>query len=121
MTMRRLFIIRRDLRLSTGKLAAMVGHCCEAYWTNLLKCGAIEDQEYHTFPTLDEEGKSHWFKFRHHRIAEACKKAEEGCNQVHDSASELQAVNYRRAEDAAASRFHLPPRHNPSGRGICTH
>ena len=35
--MRRLFIIRKDLHLSAGKLAAMVGHCCEAYWTNLLK------------------------------------------------------------------------------------
>jgi peptidyl-tRNA hydrolase len=35
--MRRLFIIRKDLHLSGGKLSAMVGHCCEAYWTNLLK------------------------------------------------------------------------------------
>ena len=35
--MRRVFIIRKDLHLSAGKLAAMVGHCCEAYWTNLLK------------------------------------------------------------------------------------
>ena len=35
--MRRLFIIRKDLHLKPGKLAAMVGHCCEAYWTNLLK------------------------------------------------------------------------------------
>lgn len=35
--MRRLFIIRKDLKLSSGKLSAMIGHCCEAYWTNLLK------------------------------------------------------------------------------------
>ena len=35
--MRRLFIIRKDLHLSAGKLAAMVGHCSEAYWTNWLK------------------------------------------------------------------------------------
>lgn len=35
--MRRLFIIRKDLHLSGGKLSAMVGHCCEAYWTNILK------------------------------------------------------------------------------------
>lgn len=35
--MRRLFIIRKDLHLSAGKLAAMIGHCCEAYWTNILK------------------------------------------------------------------------------------
>lgn len=35
--MRRVFVIRKDLHLSPGKLAAMVGHCCEAYWTNLIK------------------------------------------------------------------------------------
>ena len=34
--MRRLFIIRKDLHLSSGKLAAMVGHCAEAYWTRLI-------------------------------------------------------------------------------------
>jgi peptidyl-tRNA hydrolase len=39
--MRRLFIIRKDLELSAGKLAAMVGHCSEAYWTNLIKNGVI--------------------------------------------------------------------------------
>ena len=35
--MRRIFIIRKDLNLRPGKLAAMVAHCAEAYWTNLLK------------------------------------------------------------------------------------
>ena len=35
--MRRLFIIRKDLHLTSGKLSAMVGHCTEAYWTNWLK------------------------------------------------------------------------------------
>ena len=35
--MRRLFIIRKDLHLSSGKLAAMVGHCAEGYWTRLIK------------------------------------------------------------------------------------
>ena len=35
--MRRLFIIRKDLHLSAGKLAAMVGHCAEAYFTNIIK------------------------------------------------------------------------------------
>ena len=37
MRYRRIFIIRKDLSLSAGKLAAMVGHCAEAYWTNLIK------------------------------------------------------------------------------------
>lgn len=35
--MRRLFVVRKDLNLSAGKLAAMVGHLAEAYWTNMLK------------------------------------------------------------------------------------
>ena len=34
---RRLFIMRKDLHMSPGKLAAQVGHCAEAYWTNLLR------------------------------------------------------------------------------------
>jgi len=32
MGMRRLFIIRKDLHLSAGKLGAMVAHCAEEYW-----------------------------------------------------------------------------------------
>ena len=39
--MRRIFIIRKDLHLSAGKLAAMVGHCAEAYWTRLISGNAI--------------------------------------------------------------------------------
>lgn len=39
--MRRLFIIRKDLHLKPGKLSAMIGHCCEAYWTNQMKLGSI--------------------------------------------------------------------------------
>lgn len=35
--MRRLFIIRKDLHMSAGKLAAMVGHCAEAYWTRMIR------------------------------------------------------------------------------------
>lgn len=34
--MRRVFIIRKDLHLTAGKLAAMVAHCAEAYWTRLI-------------------------------------------------------------------------------------
>lgn len=37
--MRRLFILRKDLHMGAGKLAAMVGHCAEAYWMNLFKAG----------------------------------------------------------------------------------
>jgi len=33
---RRLFIMRKDIGMSAGKLAAQVGHCAEAYWTKLI-------------------------------------------------------------------------------------
>lgn len=35
--MRRLFIMRKDLHMSTGKLLAQVSHCAEAYWTRELR------------------------------------------------------------------------------------
>ena len=37
MAMRRLFIIRKDLHLSSGKLAAMIAHCAEGYWIRLIE------------------------------------------------------------------------------------
>ena len=36
MGMRRLFIIRKDLHLSAGKLGAMVAHCAEGYWIGMI-------------------------------------------------------------------------------------
>lgn len=47
--MRRLFIMRKDLNMSTGKLLAQTMHCAEAYWTRLLRNGDIalvEDNYY---------------------------------------------------------------------------
>ena len=49
---RRLFIMRKDLHLSPGKLSAMVGHCAEAYWTRLIRNNivgqVIETNNYKT-------------------------------------------------------------------------
>ena len=44
--MRRVFVIRKDLNMKPGKLAAMVGHCCEAYWTKLLKASMEASNPY---------------------------------------------------------------------------
>lgn len=45
--MRRLFIMRKDLHMSTGKLLAQTCHCAEAYWTKELRKQASlsEDSE----------------------------------------------------------------------------
>lgn len=52
--MRRLFIIRKDLHLSAGKLAAMIGHCAEAYWTNLIRDAYnFDDRETHYAGDID--------------------------------------------------------------------
>ena len=39
--MRRLFIMRKDLNMSPGKLSAQVSHCAEAYWTNKMRNSVI--------------------------------------------------------------------------------
>ncbi len=34
---RRLFIVRKDLGMSTGKISAQLSHCAELYWIHLIK------------------------------------------------------------------------------------
>lgn len=41
--MRRLFIMRKDLNMSPGKLAAQVSHCAEVYWLRMIKNGCHTD------------------------------------------------------------------------------
>ena len=56
MGMRRLFIIRKDLHLSAGKLGAMVAHCAEGYWIWLIKRNLMEqDGRVHVSFDLDRE------------------------------------------------------------------
>lgn len=52
--MRRIFIMRKDLHMSPGKLAAQVGHCAEAYWTNGIKNSAkpFYDDNHYMFDGL---------------------------------------------------------------------
>lgn len=79
--MRRLFIIRKDLNLSPGKLAAMVGHCAEGYWTTLLKTHAmrdgVTDNEFMELPTELPTDPDYWTRYRHPVIAEKAREAHE--------------------------------------------
>lgn len=77
-TMRRIFIIRKDLHLKPGKLAAMIGHCCEAYWTNLLKGSIVKDNEFATLPCIDTNpstGKPGPALYRHPKLYNLSVKA----------------------------------------------
>lgn len=53
---RRLFIMRKDLGMSAGKLAAQVGHCAEAYWLRMIRERATYNGMYYaTNLQLDKE------------------------------------------------------------------
>lgn len=54
--MRRVFVIRKDLHLKPGKMGAMLGHLCEAYWTNLMKASIVIDNEFMTLPAWENYG-----------------------------------------------------------------
>lgn len=75
--MRRLFIIRKDLQLTPGKLAAMVSHCAEGYWTNLLKAAHVKDNEFATLPVETPDDPDYWSRYRHPLVYEAAKAAHE--------------------------------------------
>lgn len=60
MGFRRLFIMRKDLSMSPGKLAAQVGHCAEAYWMHKIRESIYsypdgQDEFYHGSILIDEE------------------------------------------------------------------
>ena len=78
--MRRVFIIRKDLHLKPGKLAAMVGHCAEAYFTNMLKFQALlpshfKDNEFETLMAYDPWHPDQPAFYRHPEICKAAKSA----------------------------------------------
>lgn len=73
--MRRLFIIRKDLKLKPGKLAAMVGHCCEAYWTNLMKSARVVDNEFDTLLAKNPWKPDEPALYKHPDVYAAAKEA----------------------------------------------
>lgn len=79
--MRRVIVIRKDLNLKPGKLAAMVGHCCEAYWTNLMKfyalLGQMKDNEFVTLPVETKDNPDYWMLYRAPKVYAEAKAAHE--------------------------------------------
>lgn len=79
--MRRVFVIRKDLHLKPGKMGAMLGHLCEAYWTNLMKAwailGNIKDNEFVTLPVETKDNPDYWMLYRAPKVFEAAKAAHE--------------------------------------------
>ena len=78
--MRRVFVIRKDLNLKPGKLAAMVGHCAEAYFTNMLVVQSLLphrfcDNEFETLLAADPYHPDQPALYRHPAIYEASKEA----------------------------------------------
>ena len=72
MDMRRIFIIRKDLHLKPGKLAAMIGHCAEAYFTNLIKSASVKDNEFDVLPTRTLDAPDKPILYRHPDVYQAC-------------------------------------------------
>ena len=53
--MRRLFIVRKDLHMSSGKLAAQVGHCSELYWLHLIRKSLEYNKDLRLYQSYDME------------------------------------------------------------------
>lgn len=60
---RRLFIMRKDLNMSPGKLAAQVGHCAEAYWMSLLKENSVYTTYGDSYKTVCKISKDIYDKY----------------------------------------------------------
>ena len=73
--MRRVFIIRKDLHLTAGKLSAMLMHCAEAYWTNLIKASVAIDNEFVTLAAEDPYYPGHQALYKHPDLFAKAKEA----------------------------------------------
>ena len=119
--MRRLFIIRKDLNLSAGKLAAMVSHCAEGFWTRLISSNATADDGKYKVSfeldsvTMDEYVKGLFIK----TICEAknlnhLMKVKE----VADGLGLVQGTDYDFIDDACLTEL-TPEATDENGNGYC--
>lgn len=119
--MRRLFIIRKDLNLSAGKLAAMVSHCAEGFWTRLISNNATADDGKYKVSfeldsvTMDEYVKGLFIK----TICEA-KNLNHliKVKEVADGLGLVQGTDYDFIDDACLTEL-TPEATDENGNGYC--
>ena len=118
--MRRLFIVRKDLNLSAGKLAAMVAHCAEGYWTRLIARNVTAGDQYSVQFTVDRAVMDGYIKGLFVKtICEA--KNLTHLMKVEEVAKELglvKDVDYGFIDDACLTEL-TPESTDENGNGYC--
>lgn len=122
MGMRRLFIIRKDLHLSAGKLGAMVAHCAEGYWISLIRKNITEqDSKIHASFDIEHEIYDDYLNGRITKtICEA--RNLNKLMQARDKALELGLVenqDFGMINDACLTEL-IPEWVDENGEGRCT-
>ena len=122
MGMRRLFIIRKDLHLTAGKLGAMVAHCAEGYWIRLIEQNVtVNDGVPHA--SFDVE-KEIWDDYMNGCITKTICEAKNlnQLNKARDMALEMELVedkDFGMINDACLTEL-TPEWVDENGEGRCT-
>ncbi len=113
-TAKQMIVMRRDLKMRKGKIAAQAGHACvEAVLLALKKEGRLSDlREDGRYITVDSAGKdptplSDWFQYG---VAKICVyvDSEEGLLEIDRRAQEMGFISAL-IQDAGMTEFHGEP------------
>lgn len=120
--MRRLFIIRKDLDLSAGKLAAMVAHCAEGYWTRLISKHADGDYSdgYRTVFDIDADTMNEYIRGLFVKTICEAKNLNHlmKVKEVADGLGLVQGEDYDFIDDACLTEL-TPEAVDENGNGYC--
>ena len=118
--MRRLFIIRKDLNLSAGKLAAMVAHCAEGYWTRLIARNVTAGDQYSVQFTVDKEVMEDYVNGIFKKTICEAKNLNHlmKVKEVADGLGLVQGTDYDFIDDACLTEL-TPEATDENGNGYC--